>query len=60
VKTETAELPTLFQTRRHELFWKLDLPKGKHHLKMVVTNPNADYEIRGEGWVVYSDAPVNK
>jgi hypothetical protein len=56
-KTETAELPTLFRTRRHELFWKLNMPKGKHHIEVVVTNPSPDYELRGEGWIVYSDVP---
>lgn len=58
VKTETANLPTLSLHRRHELFWKLNLPKGKHQVKIVITNPSPDHEIRAEEYVVYSDTPV--
>ncbi|RYG02633.1 MAG: ADP-ribosylglycohydrolase family protein, partial [Chitinophagaceae bacterium] len=32
---EKALLPTSFIKRRHELFWKYDLPEGKHKVRIV-------------------------
>ncbi|TDO24431.1 ADP-ribosylglycohydrolase family protein [Pedobacter duraquae] len=57
VKVETAKLPTAMRTRRHELFWKLNLPKGKHDVKMVIKNPNTAYKLRSEEYVTYTDQP---
>jgi len=58
VKTETAKLPTTFRTRRHELFWKLNLPEGKHTVKIVVKNPDANYDLKADEYVVYGGRPV--
>lgn len=52
---ETAKFPTAMRTRRHELFWKLNLPKGKHTVKIVVKNPNPAYRLKAEEYVSYSD-----
>jgi hypothetical protein len=59
VKTETAKLPTNNHNRRHELFWKLNLPVGKHTVKIVVKNPDAGYDLRADEYVVYSDKPLS-
>ena len=56
-KVETAKLPTLSLTRRHELFWKLNLPRKKHSVTVVVTNPASGYELTAEEYVTYSDQP---
>jgi hypothetical protein len=57
--TESPELPTAFLTRRHELAWKYDLPKGKHTVELKMKNPTPDAEIRASEAIIYSDQPVN-
>ncbi len=59
VKTETAKFPTAFRTRRHELFWNLKLPKGKHTIRIVVNNPSPDFDLKADEYVVYGDKPVS-
>lgn len=59
VKVETAKLPTTFRSRRHELFWKLDLKPGKHSCKIVVKNPDPGYELRADDYIVYGDKPAS-
>lgn len=54
---ETANLPASFTTRRHELFWKYQLPKGKHTATFKWLNPREDASIRFSEIVVYSDSP---
>lgn len=58
-KKETAQLPTAFRTRRHDLFWEYQLPKGKHTVKVVVKNPSNDHHVRAYDVVVYSDEPAD-
>ena len=58
-KQETARLPTSFLTRRYDLFWQYQLPNQKHTVRIVVKNPNPDYELRTWDYVVYSDKPGN-
>jgi hypothetical protein len=53
VKVETAKLPTDFTTRRHELFWKYNLPNGKHRVQIKVLNPNEGYELNPWECIVY-------
>lgn len=57
-KVETAVFPTSFRHRRHDLFWKYQLPKGKHQVRIVVDEAGKDYLLRSWDCVVYSDAPV--
>ena len=54
-EVEKASFPTDFITRRLELFWKYDLPKGKHTVKVVAKNAGAGYELKATDYVVYSD-----
>ncbi|MDO9634363.1 MAG: ADP-ribosylglycohydrolase family protein [Paludibacter sp.] len=58
-KIEVAKLPTEFTTRKPELFWKYNLPKGKHKVKIVANKVPKGYYIRAINYLIYSDAPVN-
>lgn len=58
-KVEQFRMPTNYTTRRHEIFWRYQLPKGKHTVKVIVTNPKAGYQVRANDYIVYSDAPVD-
>jgi hypothetical protein len=53
VKTETAEFPTAFHDRRHDLFWNYRLSSGKHRVKVVVLNPSGDHALRAWEYIVY-------
>ncbi len=55
---ETANLPASYTTRRHELFWKYQLPKGKHVATFKWLNPVPDATVRFGEALIYSDAPV--
>ena len=59
-KIETAKFPTEFTTRRHELFWKYQLPKGKHQVKIVTNVAPKGYYLRAINYLVYSDSPVDQ
>jgi hypothetical protein len=56
-KVETAKMPTNFNSRRLELFWKYQLPNKKHVVKIKVLNPNADYYLNSSDYIVYADKP---
>lgn len=53
-KVETAKFPTAFRFRRHDLFWKYELPNGKHTVKIEVDTPNNKYLLRSWDYIVYS------
>lgn len=56
---ETPKLPVSFTTRRHELAWKYQLPKGKHTVKMKILNPSKGHKISVSEAIVYLDKPVD-
>lgn len=56
---ETPKLPVSFTTRRYDLAWKYQLPKGKHSVKMEILNPSKEFEIRSSEAIIYSDNPLN-
>ncbi|WP_312136399.1 ADP-ribosylglycohydrolase family protein [Sphingobacterium sp.] len=58
-EVERTKMPTDYKTRKHEIFWKYQLPKGKHNVKVVVTNPKKGYHIRMTDAIIYSDAPID-
>ncbi len=55
---ETAKFPTAFKTRRHELFWKLNMPRGKHTAKILVKNPDSKFDLRASDYIVYDNQPA--
>ena len=50
-----VELPVNYTTRRYELCWQYGLPKGHHTVKLKISNPSKEYEIRPGDVIVYSD-----
>ena len=58
VKVETAKFPTDFTTRRHELFWKYQLPKGKHKVKIVTKDIPKGYYLRAMSYLIYADTAI--
>lgn len=55
---ETVNLPASYTTRRNDLFWKYQLPKGKHTVSFKWLNPKAGASVNYGEAVVYSDAPL--
>jgi hypothetical protein len=58
VLIEKPLLPAEFITRRNELCWKYDLPKGKHSVQLKILNPDPEAEIRSEEAIIFSNSPV--
>ncbi len=56
---ETPKLPVSFTTRRYDLAWKYQLPKGKHSVRMKILNPSMDNSVRAFEAIIYSDKPVD-
>lgn len=54
---ETANLPAYYNTRRNELFWKYQLPKGKHEVTFKWLNPDPRSSVIFGDALIYSDAP---
>lgn len=54
---ETIKLPASYRVRRHELFWKYGLPKGKHTVSFKWLNPVDGADIRCSKTITFSDAP---
>ena len=59
-KTETSKFPTNFTTRRLELFWHYELPKGKHTVNIKVLNPDSKYVLNAYHYIVFSDKRAGK
>ncbi|WP_108821103.1 ADP-ribosylglycohydrolase family protein [Dysgonomonas sp. Marseille-P4361] len=57
-KIERAEFPTAYRYRRLDLFWRYQLPKGKHTVMIEVEGASDKYYLRSWDYVVYSDAPI--
>lgn len=57
---ETAELPTNFITRRHEISWQYQLPDQKHKLSLKLLDPNPEYVCRLNEIIWYSSKPQAK
>jgi len=55
---ETAKLPANSTTRRNELTWKYQLPKGKHKVSFKWLNPRPDASVSTSEALIYSDAPA--
>ena len=55
---ETAKLSANSLTRRLELTWKYQLPKGKHKVSFKWLNPIPGATVNASEALIYSDAPV--
>ncbi len=56
---ESPKLPAAYTTRRYELCWMYDLPKGKHAVQLKILNSSDTEQLRAGHVLVYSDKPVN-
>jgi hypothetical protein len=54
---ETPQLPTSYTTRRYDLCWKYDLPKGTHEVKLKILNPSTEYNFRAGLAIIYDNVP---
>ncbi|GAP73031.1 hypothetical protein SAMD00024442_57_5 [Candidatus Symbiothrix dinenymphae] len=52
---ETIDLPADFIKRRHDLFWKYQLPAGQHKVSFKWLNPREDARVRMDEAIVYSE-----
>jgi hypothetical protein len=57
-KIETSKFSTNEITRRLELFWQYELPKGKHTVNIKVLNPDSRYSLNAYRYIVFSDKPA--
>lgn len=56
---ESPRLPVNQITRRHELAWKYDLPKGRHSVQLRILNPAGKGAVKSWEALIYSDKLVN-
>ncbi len=56
---ESPKLPASYTTRRYELCWKYDLPKGKHSVRLKILNPSKDEEFNSSEALIYSDRLIS-
>ncbi|HZJ61657.1 MAG TPA: ADP-ribosylglycohydrolase family protein [Chitinophagaceae bacterium] len=56
---ESPKLPASYTTRRYELCWKYDLPKGKHTVKLKILNPSKEEEFNSSEALIYSDKLID-
>ncbi len=56
---EKPQLPASYTTRRYELCWNYDLPKGKHHVQLKILNSDANENFNADDVIIYSDKPVD-
>ncbi|MFC0320106.1 MULTISPECIES: ADP-ribosylglycohydrolase family protein [Olivibacter] len=52
---ERAKLPTAYRTRRYELFWKYQLPTGKHQVRVRIKNPSDKHHVQAWDYIVYNE-----
>jgi len=58
-EVENFKMSTNSHDRRHDVFWRYQLPKGKHTAKIVVNNPQQGYNIRLNDAIIYSDKIID-
>ncbi|MDH6315066.1 hypothetical protein M2459_000947 [Parabacteroides sp. PF5-5] len=55
---ETVNLPASSLERRHDIFWKYQLPKGNHKVTFKWLNPTKEASIHFSNVLIYSDDPT--
>ena len=56
---EKPELPASYTTRRYEVCWDYDLPKGKHEVQLKILNASDKYKVNDAEAIYYSDTPID-
>jgi len=56
---EKPELPASYTTRRYEVCWDYDLPKGKHEVQLKILNASDRYKVSDAEAIYYSDTPID-
>ncbi|MDR3140729.1 MAG: hypothetical protein LBU37_03250 [Tannerellaceae bacterium] len=56
---EIINLPVDQLKRRHDIYWKYQLPAGKHTVSFKWLNPAKEAIIHFNNVLVYADAPVS-
>ena len=59
VKIEDIDLPINYTTRRNELAWKYDLPRGHHKVDLKINNRPKEDNLQGLQLLIYSNQPVD-
>jgi len=54
---ETSKMPSNYTTRKPTPFWRYQLKKGKHTVKIKVLNPSEKVSITLNNLIVYDDKP---
>jgi hypothetical protein len=54
---ESPELPVSYTTRRYDLCWKYDLPRGKHNVQLKILNTSDKYSIQPGTVIIYDNKP---
>ena len=52
---ETVNLPVDFIKRRHELFWKYDMPSGKHQVRIKLKDPRQGSKLELGDILIYQE-----
>lgn len=55
---ETSKLPSNYKTRKPTPFWRYQLKKGKHTVKLKVLNPKEKVAISLNSLIIYDDKPI--
>lgn len=55
---ERANFPTEPNQSRADLFWRYQLPKGEHQVKVEILNPHPDYELVSVDYLLYDSRPA--
>lgn len=56
---EKPELPASYTTRRYELAWNYDLPKGKHKVELKILNSSDTENVWNAEAIYYTDKPID-
>jgi hypothetical protein len=54
---ETSDLPTNYLIRKNTLFWKYQLPAGKHEVRFKILNPSKKVNLHFADVVIYDNKP---
>jgi hypothetical protein len=56
--SEEFEMPTNYRTRKFEVAWKYQLPRGKHKVKFKVLNPEPGHRVMVTDLISYDSVEV--